>query len=58
MGTSTAILVPFLIYYLGTRSWWLGKHFGYATQIQMIRDRNNAFRREPTANPSEGGELH
>ena len=39
MGSSTAILVPFLIYYLGIRSWQLGKRFGYVTQVQLVRDR-------------------
>ena len=39
MGSSTAVLVPFLIYYLGIRSWKLGKQFGYVTQVQLVRDR-------------------
>ena len=39
MGSSTAILVPFLIYYLGIRSWQLGKRHGYLTQVQLVRDR-------------------
>ena len=39
MGASSSILIPFLFYYLGTKSWWLGKRFSYVTQIQMIRDR-------------------
>lgn len=39
MGSSSSILIPFLFYYLGTRCWWLGKKFGYVTQIQLIRDR-------------------
>ena len=39
MGASSSILIPFLFYYLGTKSWWLGKRFSYLTQIQMIRDR-------------------
>ena len=39
MGSSTAIIVPFLIYYLGIRSWQLGKRFGYVTQVQLVRDR-------------------
>ena len=37
MGTSTPILVPFLIYYLGTRSWWLGKRFGYVLVLAGLR---------------------
>ncbi len=39
IGSSSAILIPFIFYYLGTRCWWLGKRFGYVTQIQLIRDR-------------------
>ncbi len=39
MGSSSAILIPFLIYYLGIRSWTLGKRFGYVTQVQLVRDR-------------------
>ncbi len=39
VGSSSAILVPFIFYYLGTRCWWLGKRHGYVTQIQLIRDR-------------------
>lgn len=39
MGSSTAVLVPFLIYYLGIRSWRLGKRYGYVTQVQLVRHR-------------------
>jgi SSS family solute:Na+ symporter len=39
MGSSSAILIPFLFYYLGIRCWKLGKQFGYVTQVQLIRDR-------------------
>ena len=39
MGSSTAILVPFLIYYMGVRSWQLGKRHGYVTQVQLVRHR-------------------
>ena len=39
MGSSTAIIVPFLFYYLGIRSWKLGKRHGYVTQVQLVRDR-------------------
>lgn len=39
MGSSTALIVPFLIYYLGIRSWQLGKRHGYLTQVQLVRDR-------------------
>ena len=39
MGSSTAIVVPFLFYYLGIQSWRLGKQHGYVTQVQLVRDR-------------------
>ena len=39
MGSSTAIIVPFLFYYLGIRAWQLGKRHGYLTQVQLVRDR-------------------
>ncbi len=39
MGSSSAILIPFQIYYLGLRSWQLGKRHGYVTQAQLVRDR-------------------
>ena len=39
MGSSSAILIPFLFYYVGVRCWWLGKRNGYLTQVQLIRDR-------------------
>ena len=39
VGSSSALLVPFIFYYLGTRCWWLGKRHGYVTQVQLIRDR-------------------
>jgi solute:Na+ symporter, SSS family len=39
MASSTAIQVPFLFYYVGTRTWWIGKRHGYLTQAQFLRDR-------------------
>ncbi len=39
MGSSTAIVVPFLIYYLGVRSWQLGRRHGHFTQVQLVRRR-------------------
>ena len=39
MGSSTAILVPFLIYYLGIQSWKQGKLHGHVTQVQLVRHR-------------------
>lgn len=39
MASSSAIVIPILFYYCGTRCWWLGKRFGYVTQVQLVRDR-------------------
>lgn len=39
MGSSTAILVPFLIYYLGVQAWRQGKLHGHVTQVQLVRHR-------------------
>ncbi len=39
MGSSTALLVPFQIYYLGIRSWQLGRRHGHVTQVQLVRQR-------------------
>ena len=39
MGSSTAILVPFLIYYLGIQAWRQGKRHGHVTQVQLVRHR-------------------
>jgi len=39
MGSSSAILLPLVFYYVGTRLWWLGKKEGYLTQVQFFRER-------------------
>lgn len=39
MGSSSAIVIPFVFYYMGLRAWWTGKQRGYVTQVQLIRDR-------------------
>ncbi len=39
MGSSTAVLVPFLIYYLGIEAWKQGKRHGHVTQVQLVRHR-------------------
>ncbi|MCP5117461.1 MAG: sodium:solute symporter family protein [bacterium] len=39
MGSSTAIEVPFLFLFIGTRMWAIGKRHGYLTQVQFIRER-------------------
>ena len=39
MGSSSSIIIPFIFYYMGVRSWRLGKENGYVTQVQLVRDR-------------------
>jgi SSS family solute:Na+ symporter len=39
MGSSSAIVIPLVIYFAGTRLWWLGKKEGYLTQVQFFRER-------------------
>jgi len=39
MASSSAIQIPFLFFFLGTRMWSIGKRHGYLTQAQFIRDR-------------------
>ena len=39
MGSSSALVVPLVFYFVGTRMWWLGKRHGYVTQVQFFRDR-------------------
>ncbi len=39
MASSSSILIPFIFYYFGIRSWRLGKDRGYVTQVQLVRDR-------------------
>ena len=39
MGSSSAILIPFLFFYMGTESWRQGKKHGYVTQVQLVRGR-------------------
>jgi len=39
MGSSSALIVPLVFYFIGTRMWWLGKRHGYLTQVQYFRDR-------------------
>ncbi len=39
MGSSSALVVPLVFYFVGTRMWWLGKRHGYLTQVQFFRDR-------------------
>lgn len=39
MASSSAIVVPCVFLFIGTRLWRLGKQFGYVTQVQYFRDR-------------------
>ena len=39
MASSSAIVVPCIFLFIGTRLWRLGKKFGYMTQVQYFRDR-------------------
>jgi len=39
MASSSAVVVPAVFFFIGTRAWALGKKFGYLTQIQYFRDR-------------------
>ncbi len=39
MGSSSAIVIPVIFLFVGTRLWRLGKRYGYVTQAQYFRDR-------------------
>ncbi len=39
MASASAIVIPAIFFFVGTRLWRLGKRHGYLTQIQFIRDR-------------------
>ena len=39
MASSSAIIVPCVFLFIGTRLWKIGKKFGYVTQVQYFRDR-------------------
>ena len=39
MASSSALVVPLLLLYLGTRLWRIGKRFGFLTPVQIFRDR-------------------
>jgi len=42
MASSSAIMVPVVFLFVGTRLWALGKKFGYVTQIEYFRERWNS----------------
>ena len=39
MASSSAIVIPVLLFLIGTRMWSLGKRYGFITPVQMFRDR-------------------
>ncbi|GDY12367.1 sodium:proline symporter [Planctomycetota bacterium] len=39
MASSSAIIIPLTLLFIGTRLWGLGKRFGHMTQVQYFRDR-------------------
>jgi SSS family solute:Na+ symporter len=39
MASSSGIVIPLTILFIGTRLWALGKRYGHMTQVQFLRDR-------------------
>ncbi len=39
MASSSALVIPLCLFFIGTRLWGLGKRFGHMTQVQFLRDR-------------------
>src|SRR5436305_13572316 len=39
MATSSALVTPLTLFFIGTRLWALGKRFGHMTQVSYFRDR-------------------
>ncbi|MFN7918606.1 MAG: sodium:solute symporter family protein [Bryobacteraceae bacterium] len=39
MASSSAFVVPLLLFFIGTRIWSLGKNHGFMTPVQIFRDR-------------------
>jgi solute:Na+ symporter, SSS family len=39
MASSSALVIPLTLFFIGTRVWALGKRFGFMTPVQMFRDR-------------------
>jgi SSS family solute:Na+ symporter len=39
MASASALIIPSVFFFVGTRAWALGKKFGYLTQVQYFRDR-------------------
>src|SRR5881227_4309029 len=39
MASSSGLVIPLTIFFIGTRLWSLGKRFGHQTQVSFFRDR-------------------
>src|SRR6195952_4628037 len=39
MATSSALVIPLTLFFIGTRLWSVGKRFGHMTQVSYFRDR-------------------
>src|SRR6266853_3116581 len=39
MATSSALVMPLTLFFIGTRLWAVGKRFGHMTQVAFFRDR-------------------
>ena len=39
MASSSALIIPLTLFFIGTRMWALGKRYGFMTPVQMFRDR-------------------
>jgi solute:Na+ symporter, SSS family len=39
MASSSALIIPLSLFFIGTRIWSLGKRHGFITSVQMFRDR-------------------
>ncbi len=39
MASSSALVIPLSLFFIGTRVWALGKKYGFMTPVQMFRDR-------------------
>ena len=39
MATSSCLVIPLTLFFIGTRLWAVGKRFGHMTQVSYFRDR-------------------
>jgi solute:Na+ symporter, SSS family len=44
MASSSALVAPLVFFFIGTRTWWLGKRLGFITQVQFFRERYRSDR--------------